>query len=187
MKLETYDSSLFIGQSYFVNDASQNFLIFKPISNTFARPAGLTETIVAWQSKVLSNEKTRPPTTSNNSLSPKQKRNYSKIRVKFKGSCLKQDKVTITTRNAITLLIVYELDSWSQDLNADFTLKSCLFRAVKFTKNTDLDKYSYSGYGIGFDSRPPCSGPNFNWGKSVVILGVGNSSQFILIIRKRIC
>ena len=38
-------------------------------------------------------------------------------------------------------------------LNADFTLKDCLFGAVKLTKNADPDKYSYSRYGIGFDSR----------------------------------
>ena len=26
-------------------------------------------------------------------------------------------------------------------------------RSVKLNKNTDLDKFKYSGYGIGFDSR----------------------------------
>ena len=31
------------------------------------------------------------------------------------------------------------------------TLKSCLFGADKLTKNADIDKYGYSGYGIGFD------------------------------------
>ena len=62
------------------------------------------------------------------------------MRVTFKGSCLKLDKVTFTTRNVANLFIVYELDSWSQDLNT-----------VKLTKNNDLDKYSYSGYGIGFE------------------------------------
>ena len=46
-------------------------------------------------------------------------------------------------------------------------------------------KYSYSGYGIGFDSRPPCSFPNFNWGKSVVILGVGNSSSVHIDNKKK--
>ena len=50
----------------------------------------------------------------------------SRIRVEFKGSYLKQDKVTFTPRNIINLYIAYELDTWSQDLNADFTLKDCL-------------------------------------------------------------
>ena len=39
------------------------------------------------------------------------------------------------------------------NLNTDFTLGSCLFGSVKLTKNSDLDKYNYPGYGITFDSR----------------------------------
>ena len=35
----------------------------------------------------------------------------------------------------------------------DPTLKNCLFGAVTLTKNADIDKYGYSGYGIGFDRR----------------------------------
>ena len=31
VKLQIYDSSLFIGQSYFINDGSQIVLIFQPI------------------------------------------------------------------------------------------------------------------------------------------------------------
>ena len=56
---------------------------------------------------------------------------------------------------------MYELDRWSQDLNAKFTLKDYLFGAVKLTKNADPNKYSYSEYGIGFDSRSIISFPNF--------------------------
>ena len=32
------------------------------------------------------------------------------------------------------LFIVYELDRWSKNLNPDFTLKNCLFGAVKLRK-----------------------------------------------------
>ena len=42
---------------------------------------------------------------------------------------------------------------WSGDLNTNFILKDHLFGAVKLTKNADPDKYSYSRYGIGLDSR----------------------------------
>ena len=103
--------------------------------------------------------------------------NYSKIRIRFTGSCLKQDKVTFNPRNVVNLIIFYALDTWSQDLNANFTLKDCLFGAVKLTKNADPDKYSYSGYDIGFDSRPRFSYPDFDWSKNVVIFGVYNSSS----------
>ena len=40
----------------------------------------------------------------------------------------------------------------SSDLNTDFTSKTCLFEALKLLKNADLNKYFYSGYGIGFYS-----------------------------------
>ena len=53
----------------------------------------------------------------------------------------------------MNLFIVYELDRCSQDLNAKLTLKDCLFGNVKITKDADPNKYSYSGYGIGLDSR----------------------------------
>ena len=98
----------------------------------------------------------------------------SKIRVRFSGSCLKQGDIIFTPINAVNVYIVYELDAWSRDLNGKFTLKGCLFRAVKLTKNADLDKYSYCGYGIGFDSRSFSSLQN-DWGENVVILGVDNS------------
>ena len=46
--------------------------------------------------------------------------------------------------------------------NAKLTLKDCLFGNVKMTKNADPNKYSYSGYGIGFDSRSFFSVSNFD-------------------------
>ena len=70
--------------------------------------------------------------------------NNSKIRLKFKESCLKQeDKAAFTPNNIVNLFIVFNLDRWSRDLNTDFTLKDCLFGAVKLTKNADPDKYKF--------------------------------------------
>ena len=54
---------------------------------------------------------------------------------------IQQIKVTFFfPKNVISLFIAYELDTFSRDLNTDFTLKDCLFGAVKLTKNADLDK-----------------------------------------------
>ena len=47
---------------------------------------------------------------------------------------------------------MYELGA-STSNNNDPTLKDCLFGGATLTKNTDIDKYKYSGYGIGFDRR----------------------------------
>ena len=35
----------------------------------------------------------------------------------------------------------------------DFTLGNWLFGSVKVTENAVLDKYKFTGYSIGFDSR----------------------------------
>ena len=66
---------------------------------------------------------------------------------------MQKDKAAFTPKNVANFVIVIELNSWPQDLDSDFTFKKCLFGGVKLAKNVDLDKYSYSGYGIGFDTR----------------------------------
>ena len=70
--------------------------------------------------------------------------NNSRIKLEFKGSCLKLDKAPFNPNSVVNLYIAYELNTWSQDLNAEFTLKGCLFRTVKLTKNANPNKYSYS-------------------------------------------
>ena len=45
------------------------------------------------------------------------------------------------------------------------------------TKNADIDKYKYSGYGIGFDRRGSFSFPGGVFGKNVIIFGVDMSSS----------
>ena len=57
------------------------------------------------------------------------------------------------------------------------TLKNCLFDAVTLTKNTDVDKYKYSGYGTGFDRRSIFSFPTSGFGQNVLIFGVDMSSS----------
>ena len=103
--------------------------------------------------------------------------NNSRIRLEFKRSYLKQNKAHFTPNNVVNLFIMYELDRWSQDLNAKFNLKDCFFGAVKLTKNANPNNYSYSRYGIGFDCRSLFSIPNFDWGKNVIIFGVDISSS----------
>ena len=59
---------------------------------------------------------------------------------------------TFPPLNKVNLFIVYKLGTLSQDLNFDFSLKDCLFGTVELAKNADPDRYSYSGYGVRFDS-----------------------------------
>ena len=48
----------------------------------------------------------------------------------------------------VNFFIVYELNRWSKDLNAQFTLKECLLGNFRISKNAHPDKYFDSGYEI---------------------------------------
>ena len=61
--------------------------------------------------------------------------------------------------------------------NNDPTLKNCLFCAVTLTKNADIDKDGYSGYGIAFDRRSSFSFPVGGFGQNVLIFGTNMSSS----------
>ena len=75
---------------------------------------------------------------------------------------------------------------------SDPTIKNCLFGAFTLTKNTDIDKYRYSGYGIGFDRRSSFSFPGGGFGQNIIIFGadmnssshVDNKKKDILILGK---
>ena len=129
VKFQTYDSSFFISHSYFNNDEAQFHLMFQPIYKTIKTFSDLKDAISEWESKRLSNEKSMCGYIANVSVCPELIwMNNTRIRLKFKGSCLKQeDKSPFTPKNVVNLFNVYELDTWSGDLNTDFTLKSCFF------------------------------------------------------------
>ena len=57
---------------------------------------GVTDYVLSWQSKGLSNESIKPPTTSNNSLNLKLSYYGTKVRVQFTKSCLKQSNHIFT-------------------------------------------------------------------------------------------
>ena len=52
--------------------------------------------MIMFHSKGLSAESVKPPTTSDNSLTPALSYYGTKTRVKFTGSCLKQPKISYT-------------------------------------------------------------------------------------------
>ena len=98
-KLKTFDSSCFIGKGHFEEHGLQNYLVFQPVIrylkvNTIINVA---DYVLSWKSKGLSDESIKPRSTSDNSLTPTiSYYNAHKIREKFTGSCLKQDKITYT-------------------------------------------------------------------------------------------
>ena len=93
-KLKTFHSSYFIGKSHFEEDGTQKYLVFQPL-NKYFKVVTNTDYVSLWKFKGLSAETIKPSTTSDNSLTPTL--NYHddlKVRVKFTGSCLKQQKFT---------------------------------------------------------------------------------------------
>ena len=95
-----------------------------------------------------------------------------------------------THSNIVNICIVYELGA-SSSHDIDPTLKNCLFGAVTLTKNTDIDKYKYSGYGIRIDRRSSFSFPSSGFGQNVLIFGADmissahiDKKKDILVLRK---
>ena len=189
-KLKTFDSSYFIGKSHFDEDGTQNYLVFQSINRYFKLIAN-TNYISSWKSKGLSHESIKPPIKSDNSLTPELNYYDTKTRVKFTGSCLKQSKISYTHRKVVNIYIVYEFGA-SGSSNSDPTLKNCLFGAITLTKNADVEKYGYSGYGIGFDRRSSFSFQGGGFDQNVLIFGVDMSSsshidnkkKYILVLGK---
>ena len=54
----------------------------------------------------------------------------------------------------MNICIVYEIiriANINGNRNSNLTVQNALFGALSLTKNANVNKYKYSGYGIGFD------------------------------------
>ena len=131
--------------------------------------------ISLWESKGLSNGKIGSTKTSNYDHSLRLVYDNARVKLNFRGDLLKQDKITYNHKPIVNIYVVYRLIPGIN--NSGFTLENCLFGAVKLTKNADIDKYKYCGYGIGFDSRGTFSHPSGGFGKNVIIFGADMSSS----------
>ena len=109
------------------------------------------------------------------------------MRVKLDPSCFKSNKLIFTHKALINIYLVYEINLWPFKWSSDFMLGNFLLRAVKLTKNFDLDQYKYSSCGIGFDVNETfrlCNGNGF--GKNVIISGADMSSSVHIDNKKTI-
>ena len=60
-----------------------------------------------------------------------------------------------------------------------------MFSAVTLTKNTDIDKYGYSGYGIGFGKGSSFSFPGGGFGENIIIFRADMSSSVHIDNKKK--
>ena len=107
--LNNNDLSYSRGKQYVDEGSSkQSYLVFPPMGKYFKLNSvvGVIDHVLSWQSKGISNESIKPPTTSNNSLNPRLSYNDTKIKVQFTGSCLKQPKFMFTHKKVVNIYIV---------------------------------------------------------------------------------
>ena len=174
-KLQKFDAAYFRDKNHFEEDGTQNYLVFQPIHKYFKGIAG-GDYIYSWKCKGLSDERLNYITTSNHKITPELNFYGTKTRVEFSGSSLRQDKVTYCRGTIVNIYIVYEI-SKHYGISLYPILENCLFGAVSLTENADIDKYKYSGYGIGFDRHGEFSFGTREFGRNCIIFGADLSSS----------
>ena len=185
--LSNFDAAYFRGKNYFDDDGTQNYSIFQPVYKYFEISSGK---ITSWESRGLSNEKNSFSHRLINTQPPIPAYDNARIKVKSNGDFLKQDKITCNHGPIVNIYVVYRLTPYTKD--SSVTLQNCLFGAVKLTKNADIGKYKYSGYGIGFYSSGSFSHPSEGYGRNVIIFGAdlnsslhaNNKTRSILVLGK---
>ena len=83
----------------------------------------------------------------------------------------------------MNVYIVYDLAAWPKNPTNHLKFKNYLFGATNIVKNSDKEKYVYSGYGIKFDSASSWSFDN-DFARNVIIFDVDNSSSILSDNRK---
>ena len=146
-------------------------LLFIPAKKYIKYFTGTTR-IELWKSNEISKESIANVSKSDRNFAPTFADHHLLPNMSFNGLCLWKSNISIL-KKVINLYIFYTLGPQLRNLNTDFTLGNCL----KLTKNADLDKYKYTSYGIGFNSRSQSSFTDESYGKNVIIFGADMSSS----------
>ena len=134
-KLEAFGSSSSPVKSDFEEDGTENYLVFQSMGRYFIKIVN-TYCISEWKSKGLSDESVKSPTISDNIPFPWLNYIGNKVRVKFVGNCLKEDKITSTHGKMVNIYIFYEINFWNYRQSDNLIPGNCLFDAVKLVKKT---------------------------------------------------
>ena len=129
-----------------------------------------------WKSNGISEESIENITKSDSNFAPTFVDHDLLRNMNFNGHRSIRNDISIP-KKTINLYISYTLNPQLRNLNTDFKLGNCLFGSVKLIKNADIEKYKYTGYGIGFDSRSEYLFADGSHGKNVIIFGTDMSSS----------
>lgn len=106
--LQDFDSSYFGSTIHFEDDDTKHYLAFQSVYGYFKNIANSNH-ILAWKPKGLPDRITKLPAACNNSHAPTLNCINNKPQLKFDRSCLKQEKVTFTHKQAVDVYIASEL------------------------------------------------------------------------------
>ena len=95
-----------------------------------------------------------------------------KIVIQFNNTTLVVEQ-NIYVIKTVSAFIIFDLDSWPKIPLRNFTLKNCLFGATNRAKDSDKEKWMYSGYEIAFYGKR-----SWNFGNGFA----ANAVIFVLII-----
>ena len=174
-KSKTFGLSYFKGKNYFEgNDRARNTLVFQIIQKHFDLRNG--DEVSRWKSKGLSNQYFGIAGTLGDVVLSKR---IKPMHIIFKeaGTLVQYDNDVIAGGSIINIYIVYKASP--KTISSNFVFKNCLFDAIKITNttNSDTDKWQYSGYGIGFDSKGEFTHPDGGDGENVIIFGADLSNS----------
>ena len=137
--------SYFKVKIHFEEDGAREYSVFQPKYRYFKLIAN-TRFTSELRSKGLSDKSIKTPNISDDNLTPIIDYFGAKLRLKFNGSCLKQNKLSYTHITIVNIYTVYEISIFGFYINY-LTQAGSLFGLVKLTKDVDINKYKYSGYG----------------------------------------
>ena len=80
IKSQAFDSSFFRDKNHFEENGTQNYLVYQPMYQYFLK-IGNTDYMSEWKPKGLSDEVIKPPTTFDNSVTPRWSYIGNKTRV----------------------------------------------------------------------------------------------------------
>ena len=93
--------------------------------------------------------------------------------LKFNKDFLAVEQSSYLTK-IVNVYIVYDLRAWPEISLGNVKLKNGLFGATNIVKNSDIEKWVYSAYGIAFDGKVEWSFVN-DYARNVTIFGVESS------------
>ena len=138
------------GSKNFYSGILQNYFVFISAKKYIKYFSGTTR-IYSWKSNRVSDESIENITKLVSKFARTFVNHYLLPEMNFNGHCLINNNISFPEK-VIDLYISYILSPCLRNLNTDFTLNNCSFGYAYLAKNSDPDKFKYSGYGIRFDS-----------------------------------